>query len=122
MLDLGTVNSLKLTDLGSGKNLRYLNHGSISETSLDVSLRYKINSSVREALFGIDSVMFPNGCKVKVKDCENIEPAVFHHNDFLEIVQNTGTKQYIVKRWNVPEENNPHIIYQLRLMVALKIH
>ena len=69
----------------------------------------KINSSVREALFGIDSVMFPNGCKVKVRDCENIEPAVFHHNDFLEIVQNIGTKKYIVKRWNIPEENNPHI-------------
>ena len=75
-------------------------------TNIEVN---KINSSIKESLFGYDSVVFPNGCKVKVRDCDNIEPSMFHHNDFLEIVQNIGTKKYVVKRWNVPDENNPHV-------------
>lgn len=33
-----------------------------------------------------------------------ISPVVFHHNDFLEIVEVKGSKEYLVKRWSDPDE------------------
>ncbi|CAN0571477.1 unnamed protein product, partial [Ectocarpus sp. 12 AP-2014] len=33
-----------------------------------------------------------------------INPAVFHHNDFLEIVEVRGSKEYLVKRWSDPQD------------------
>lgn len=62
----------------------------------------QLNAGIKRALFGDDSVLFPIGCKVRVKDCEVISPAVFHHNDFLEIVEVRGSNEYLVKRWSDP--------------------
>lgn len=64
----------------------------------------QLNSGIKLALFGEDSVLFPIGCKVRVKDCEVISPPVFHHNDFLEIVEVRGTNKFLVKRWSDPDE------------------
>ncbi|CAM9211863.1 unnamed protein product [Pylaiella littoralis] len=63
-----------------------------------------MNAGIKRALFGDDSVLFPPGCKVRVKDCDILTPAVFHHNDFLEIVEVRGSKLFLVKRWADPEE------------------
>lgn len=72
-----------------------------AHTNIEVK---QLNSGIKLALFGEDSVLFPIGCKVRVKDCEVINPAVFHHNDFLEIVEVRGSKEYLVKRWSDPQE------------------
>jgi hypothetical protein len=64
----------------------------------------QLNIGVKLALFGEDSVRFPNGCRVRVLDSDSIVPAIFHHNDFLVIVENRGTKEYVVKRWNDSNE------------------
>ena len=60
----------------------------------------KINVALKNAIFGLDSVMFPNGCRVRVKDPEIISPAHFHRNDFVEIVESKGPKNFVVKRWD----------------------
>ncbi|CAB1099553.1 unnamed protein product [Ectocarpus sp. CCAP 1310/34] len=60
----------------------------------------KINEALKTAIFGHDSVMFPNHCKVRVKDPDLISPAHFHRKDFLEIVENKGSKHFVVKRWS----------------------
>lgn len=60
----------------------------------------KINDALKTSIFGHDSVMFPNGCKCRVKDSDLISPAHFHRNDFLEIVENRGPKHFLVKRWS----------------------
>ena len=72
-----------------------------AHTNIEVK---QLNSGIKRALFGDDSVLFPIGCKVRVKDCEVISPAIFHHNDFLEIVEVRGSKEYLVKRWSDPDE------------------
>lgn len=72
-----------------------------AHTNIEVK---QLNAGIKRALFGDDSVLFPIGCKVRVKDCEVISPAVFHHNDFLEIVEVRGSKHYLVKRWSDPDE------------------
>lgn len=72
-----------------------------AHTNIEVK---QLNSGIKLALFGEDSVLFPVGCKVRVKDCEVINPSVFHHNDFLEIVEVRGSKEYLVKRWSDPHE------------------
>lgn len=72
-----------------------------AHTNIEVK---QLNSGIKLALFGDDSVLFPVGCKVRVKDCEVINPAVFHHNDFLEIVEVRGSKEYLVKRWSDPQD------------------
>lgn len=72
-----------------------------AHTNIEVK---QLNSGIKLALFGQDSVLFPIGCKVRVKDCEMLSPAVFHHNDFLEVVEVRGSKEYLVKRWSDPEE------------------
>lgn len=59
----------------------------------------QLNAGIKLALFGEDSVLFPPGCKVRVKDCEILSPPVFHHNDFLEIVEVRCSKSFLVKRW-----------------------
>ncbi len=64
----------------------------------------KLNMGVKMALFGMDSVTFPNGCRVRVLDADSIVPAIFHHNDFLEIVENRGTKEFVVQRWNMSSD------------------
>lgn len=72
-----------------------------AHTNIEVK---QLNSGIKLALFGADSVLFPIGCKVRVKDCEIIHPSIFHHNDFLEIVEVKGSKEYLVKRWSDPEK------------------
>jgi len=72
-----------------------------AHTNIEVK---QLNAGIKRALFGDDSVLFPIGCKVRVKDCEAINPAVFHHNDFLEIVEVRGSKKYLVKRWSDPDK------------------
>lgn len=64
----------------------------------------QLNSGIKLALFGEDSVLYPIGCKVRVKDCEVLTPPVFHHNDFLEIAEVRGSKEFLVKRWSDPDE------------------
>ena len=58
-----------------------------------------INDALKTSLFGDKTVMFPDGCKVRVKDPDVIVPSCFHRNDFIEIVQNFGPKRFLVKRW-----------------------
>lgn len=72
----------------------------------------KINDALKTSIFGSDSVTFPNGCKCRVKDPDAISNSVFHRNDFIEILENKGLKNYTVRRWSnkvrdedsVPEE------------------
>lgn len=66
-------------------------------TNMEVN---KFNVGVKLALFGNDSVRFPNGCRVRVLDADSITPPIFHHNDFLIIVENRGTKEFVVQRWD----------------------
>ncbi|CAM9099453.1 unnamed protein product [Ectocarpus sp. 12 AP-2014] len=68
-----------------------------AHTNIEVK---QLNSGIKLALFGDDSGLFPPGCKVRVKDCDAISPAVFHHNDFLEVVEVRGSGEYLVKRWS----------------------
>lgn len=72
-----------------------------AHTNIEVK---QLNAGIKLALFGDDSVIFPIGCKVRVKDCESISPAVFHHNDFLEVVEVRKSNKYLVKRWSDPAE------------------
>jgi len=72
-----------------------------AHTNIEVK---QLNTGIKLALFGEDSVLFPIGCKVRVKDCEIINPGIFHHNDFLEIVEVKGPKEYLVKRWSDPDK------------------
>ena len=72
-----------------------------AHTNIEVK---QLNSGIKLALFGEDCVLYPIGCKVRVKDCEVITPPVFHHNDFLEIAEVRGAKEFLVKRWSDPEE------------------
>jgi hypothetical protein len=63
----------------------------------------RINECLKTAIFGSgsDTVMFPDGCKVRIKDTDIITPSSrFHRNDFVEIVRNEGPKHFVVKRWN----------------------
>ena len=70
-----------------------------AHTNIEVK---QLNSGIKLALFGEDSVLFPIGCKVRVKDCDILSPSVFHHNDFLEIVEIRDKKEFLVKRWSDP--------------------
>ncbi len=70
-----------------------------AHTNIEVK---QLNAGIKLALFGENSVLFPVGCKVRVKDCEVFTPQVFHHNDFLEIVEVRGLKEFLVKRWSDP--------------------
>ncbi len=70
-----------------------------AHTNIEVK---QLNAGIKLALFGEDSVIYPIGCKVRVKDCEALSPPVFHHNDFLEIVEIRGNQQYLFKRWSDP--------------------
>ena len=60
----------------------------------------KINEAIKTSVFGVDSVAFPNGCKVRVKDPEIITQSQFHRNEFLEVLENRGPKHFVVKRWS----------------------
>lgn len=72
-----------------------------AHTNIEVK---QLNSGIKLALFGEDSVLYPIGCKVRVKDCEVLTPPVFHHNDFLEIAEVRGPREFLVKRWSDPDE------------------
>ena len=72
-----------------------------AHTNIEVK---QLNSGIKLALFGEDSVLYPIGCKVRVKDCDALTPQVFHHNDFLEVVEVRGAKHFLVKRWSDPAE------------------
>ena len=72
-----------------------------AHTNIEVK---QLNSAIKLALFGEDSALYPIGCKVRVKDCDMLSPPVFHHNDFLEIAEVRGAKEFLVKRWSDPNE------------------
>ena len=73
-------------------------------TNIEVN---KINEALKTSLFGMDSVMFPNGCKCRIKDPDVISNSPFHRNEFVEIVENKGLKNYVVRRWsNILDENS----------------
>lgn len=68
----------------------------------------QINNALKTSIFGSDSVTFPNGCKVRIKDPDAISNSPYHRNDFIEIVENKGLKNYTVRRWsnNVRDEDS----------------
>lgn len=72
-----------------------------AHTNIEVK---QLSSGIKLALFGVDSMLFPVGCNFRVTDCEDINPAVSHHNDFLAIVGVRGSKEYLVKRWSDPQD------------------
>lgn len=83
--------------------LEHVEHGIPCHVFAHTNIEVKqLNSGIKLALFGEDSVLFPIGCKVRVKDCEFFSPQVFHHNDFLEIVEVRDAKEFLVKRWSDP--------------------
>lgn len=85
--------------------LEHVEHGIPCHVFAHTNIEVKqLNSGIKLALFGEDSVLFPIGCKVRVKDCEVLSPQVFHHNDFLEIVEVRGPKAFLVKRWSDPAQ------------------
>lgn len=60
-----------------------------------------LNEAVKTAIFGMGCPeMFPDGCKVGVKDPETLVPPVFHRNDYIQIVANIGTKSFLERRWS----------------------
>lgn len=59
-----------------------------------------LNEALKASIFGSGTVMFPDGCKVRVKDPDLITPSYFHRNDFLRVTSNKGPKHFVVKRWN----------------------
>lgn len=82
----------------------------------------QINGALKTSIFGSDSVTFPNGCKVRIKDPDTIVPPLFHRNDFLEILENKGTKHYTVRRWSnsTDEDSIPDDPVEIKITGRLK--
>lgn len=88
-------------------------------TNIEVN---KINDALKTSIFGRDSVTFPNGCKVRIKDPDVISPAQFHRNEFIEIVENKGLKNYSVRRWSnsLDEDSIPEDPIEIKITGRLK--
>lgn len=83
--------------------LEHVEHGIPCHVCAHTNIEVKqLNSVIKLALLGEDSVLFPTGCKVRVEDCDVFSPQVFHHNDFLEVVEVRGADEFLVKRWSDP--------------------
>ena len=82
----------------------------------------KINNALKTSIFGSDSVTFPNGCKVRIKDPDIISPAQFHRNEFVEVVENKGLKNYTVRRWSnsLDEDSIPEDSIEIKITGRLK--
>lgn len=83
-------------------------------TNIEVN---KINEALKTALFGMDSVMFPNGCKCRIKDPDAMSSSPFHRNEFVEIVENKGLNNYIVRRWSnsMDEDSIPEDSVEIKI-------
>lgn len=83
----------------------------------------QINNALKTSIFGSDSVTFPNGCKCRIKDPDAISNSPFHRNDFVEVVENKGLKNYTVKRWRNSigdEDSGPEDIIEMKINGRLK--
>lgn len=88
-------------------------------TNIEVA---KLNEAIRTSVFGDTPELFPVGCKVKVCDPDIIVPPLFHRNDFLEIVENKDSKNYVVKRWTgrVTQEDEIEETFDIRVTGRIK--
>ena len=102
-------------------------------TNLEAS---RINTDIKKFLFGDCDDAFPVGCKIRVKDIENISGDNVCRNDLLEIVskfdpENKKAYGFVVKYWNrsISDENEPFSIevtdkprYTFELGYATTVH